>query len=159
MTRPVVPLLLGAAGVIPFVAATAWLVGTVSEARVAAFAVAAYGIAILAFLGGVHWGRALGLSGDAGKPGPGSDYLWSVLPSLAGVAALALSPPLTLATLAAAFTFVGCYDVAFFRRRGPAWYARLRVVLTVVVVLLLAVASAFAPNIGPAFGLFAAVRS
>ena len=144
--RPTVPLLLGIAGLLPFLAAAIWLIITITQGAPAALLLAAYGVAILAFLGGVHWGR--GLSG-----GRAGDFVWSVLPALVGVGVLFLSPPWTLAALSAAFAMAGIYDVVLFRAAGPAWYAQLRIALTLVVVLTLAVASAFAPDVGPLFGL------
>jgi hypothetical protein len=133
MKSTTVPVLLGVLGLIPFVAgafvAAALPVGYVP---VASYAVLAYGLVILSFLGGVHWGRALA-TGDA------RTFIWSVVPSLLAFAAAGFNRPLALAFLSAAFVVVGAYDVVTFRREGPRWYASLRVWLTLVVAVSLAV--------------------
>ena len=88
-----------------------------------------YGFVILSFLGGVHWGRALVLGG-AGR------FVLAVVPLAARLRrrlpcrARGRSP-----ALSAAFAVAGLYDVAYFRRVGPRWYAALRLWLTLVVVV------------------------
>lgn len=139
MPHPAVPVALGVSGLIPFVAALGLVAARPTPA--AALALALYSLAILAFLGGVHWGRAL-------STGRTRDYLVSVVPSLAGVAAFAVPLPGTLAALAALFALLGIYDVALYRAAGPAWFAWLRLGLSVVVVAALGAGAGLAPAAG-----------
>ncbi|WP_420393515.1 DUF3429 domain-containing protein [Acuticoccus sp.] len=145
-SNPMVPVTLGLAGLLPFLATSAAAAFLPSWQAVATLAAALYGIAILSFLGGIHWGRAL-TTGRAGE------YVGSVVPSLVAVFAMVLPPPWALGVLSSAFAVVGAIDVALLSKTGPAWFARLRLVLTVVVVIALAVSAAYAPASGPMFGL------
>ncbi|XWN30712.1 MAG: DUF3429 domain-containing protein [Devosia sp.] len=132
---PLAPLVLGVAGVLPFALATIALwVGPQSWQSTAATAVTAYGFVILAFLGGVHWGRAL-------SSGSKVQFVWSVLPSLAAFFAAFLARPSALAVLAVAFIAAGIYDIIAFGRAGPQWYATLRIWLTILVTPLLALSA------------------
>jgi hypothetical protein len=147
--RATTPVLLGAAGLLPFLAGAAGTVLLAGPGREAAANLSlVYGVIILAFLGGVHWGHAL----RGGRP---ADFVWSVTPSLVGLFAALLPMTWALAVLGGGFVLAGAYDVAFFSGRGPRWYVRLRVVLTVVVTVALAVASAAAPKGGPPVGILA----
>jgi hypothetical protein len=95
--RPEVPgdrlpspaLWLGLAGLIPFIACTALVLGGGPFAGLAEDALAAYGAVILAFLGAVHWGLALAEAEDDATAR--TRLTLGVLPALAGWAAL-LSP-------------------------------------------------------------------
>ncbi|MEM0907375.1 MAG: DUF3429 domain-containing protein [Pseudomonadota bacterium] len=124
--KPAVPVLLGLAGLIPFVAAAA---GTVLLpdilAPVAYYAALVYGLAILSFLGGIHWGVAL-------RTGGRLRFVWSVVPSLIGFFAVFAPRPVALMALAAGFVIAGAVDIIVFRREGPRWFAQLRLGLTVV---------------------------
>lgn len=133
--RPVVPFALGFAGVLPFLGATlALAAGPADWAAPALTILMAYGMIILSFLGGVHWGVALSDS-DPGR------FIWSVTPSLIALAATFLPAPILLGVLAAAFVLAGGVDVAIFQRTGPAWYVGLRIALTAIVAPLLCVAA------------------
>ncbi|MEM8785127.1 MAG: DUF3429 domain-containing protein, partial [Pseudomonadota bacterium] len=89
---PTPALFYGLAGLIPFVyfATNAHLAaGTASAA--AQIALRGYGIAILSFLGGVHWGLALASSEGEDRPGVTAVTLgFSVAPSVFAWACLAL---------------------------------------------------------------------
>jgi len=137
--RPAMPVALGLGGLLPFLAGAVGSLFLAQPAAGAAATLAAvYGAVILSFLGGVHWG--FGLKGG----GPGA-FAWAVTPSLIAVFAAFLTLPWMLGVLSAGFVLAGAVDVAFFARTGPSWYVRLRVALTVVVVLMLAVAATAAP--------------
>ena len=121
-------MLLGAAGVLPFVAGalTTWLVGDTRLGRWSLDAATLYGAVILSFLGGIQWGLILR------KPDAKHSLLFlSVLPALLAWAALLLPQQLTLATLI--LCFPACLLVDF-RLSIPAWFRSLRMGLTVVVV-------------------------
>lgn len=126
---PSVPLWLGLTGLIPFGAtalASAFLDGDLHHQ--ASLALLAYGAVILSFLGGVRWGAALHDATAVAQPGP---LTWSVVPSLVAWAALLLGGSLGLLILAAGL--VGQYvldRLATQRQLLPAWYGRLRLLLT-----------------------------
>jgi hypothetical protein len=135
-----VPVALGLAGLLPFLAAGAGAVLLAPPAGAAAAVVAAvYGAVILSFLGGVQWGFGL-------KGGGPAAFLWAVTPSLVVFLAAFLPLPLMLAVLSAGFVLAGAVDVTVFSRTGPRWYVRLRIGLTVVVTVVLAVTAAVAPS-------------
>jgi len=136
-----VPVALGLAGLLPFLAAAAGALALGGAgAGVAATGAALYGAVILSFLGGVHWGTGLR---DGGGAGP---FLWGVTPSLVAFLAAFLPLPWMLAVLSAGFVVAGAVDVAAFSRTGPRWYVRLRIALTLVVVTALALTASAAPH-------------
>lgn len=109
-TTPRAALVLGYAGLIPFVAGAfaIWALGDQARTSVA-FALAGYGAVIVSFLGGIHWGLGF-VHGD------GVRFVWGVVPSLVAWPALLLPPAAGLALLAA--MLVVCYVVD--RRVYPA---------------------------------------
>ena len=124
-------------GLVPFVAGGLgfWLL----PPELAAHALDAqvfYAVAVLAFLGAVHWGVALADGPDADRLG--NRLGWSVVPALTGwVAALMTALP-ALVLLMAGFGAAYLVD----RRAGdrgelPAWYLDLRRRATAVVLLAL----------------------
>eukprot|EP00850_Spirogloea_muscicola_P002998 SM000011S19176 [mRNA] locus=s11:1289294:1292080:- [translate_table: standard] len=144
---PLVPLLLGFAGAIPFVALAppvSPFVPLPDKLRLkAAEAQAAYGATILSFLGGPHWGFAMAnypaththsiASATAGVTANIARYTWGIIPALLAWYAL-LQPPLErfvilIGSLGLAFGV----DAVFARLKlVPAWYLPLRVPLTVL---------------------------
>jgi hypothetical protein len=163
---PKLAILLGAAGLLPFFAA-AWLAVASNEplASQSATALLFYGAVILAFLGGAHWGFALGGVAPAGMSmagpsmaGPsmaassmptdashltGERLMIGVLPALLGWAALLLGilapADAGLPVLIAGFLGLVILEQRWQRRRLlPPGYMALRWVLTLVVVTLLA---------------------
>jgi len=127
-------LYLGAGGLIPFVVMAAALV--IAPRDDVLFALGAYGAVILSFLGGIRWGLAI-RGGDSGHNDAalGRWLAISVSPSLAGWAALLLPAGAGLLLLAVAFALMLALDVRAARANlAPAWYPRLRVPLTAVVV-------------------------
>lgn len=128
--------LLGAAGLLPFLAGAlgAWDTGALGAW--ARGALLAYGAVILSFLGGVHWGLAMA----AGRPS-WLRYAASTVPALLGWLSLLLSAPLGFVLLAASFAALLAFDRAAVRAgEAPAWYPALRWPLTLVVVLSLLLA-------------------
>lgn len=127
---------LGLAGVIPFAAASLASLGGGTFASFAQGALLAYGAVILSFLGGIQWGLAV----QGRRPGFVPLGI-SVLPSLAGWAALLTGGDAGLALLAAAFVAVLAVDWRLTRAgAAPAWFGQLRTALTVAVVACLLVA-------------------
>ena len=128
---------LGAAGVLPFVAATAVAIWGGSWAGFAHLALLAYGAVILSFLGGIHWGLALRQL----EPDPRL-LVQGVLPSLVGWAAILLGGMAGLLLLALAFAAVLALDHHLARDgTAPPWYLRLRLPLTAAVVACLVLAA------------------
>ena len=86
---PIFAILLGLAGLIPFIAGSyAALAYTDDLERMALLGLAAYGAVILAFLGGVHWGVALQAGSGQSVRVQRLRFALSVVPSLIGWAAL-----------------------------------------------------------------------
>ena len=142
-TLPLVAILLGLAGLIPFLAGSYAALAYADEpGRRALLALAAYGAVILAFLGGVHWGIAL--QAGVGQPVRVQRLRFglSVLPSLVGWFALLLVftdlPKTGLVLLIAGFAATTVAE-ARATRAGlvPAGYMGLRWVLSIVVVVCL----------------------
>jgi hypothetical protein len=130
--------LLGLAGVLPFAAAALLSFQTGSTGEWATFALLGYGAVILSFLGGIHWGLAL-----ARYTTPHFRELGiGVLPSLVGWAGLLAGGTTGLLMLVAGFLAVLAVDIGMAcDGRAPAWFGRLRAVLTGAVCATLLVAA------------------
>ena len=118
---------LGALGIIPFagLSLATLFANDVLKGQLS-FALMAYGAIILSFLGGIHWGLAIGAV-------PQSDnMLWprialSILPSLVAWAALLAPFSIGFLVLAAAFVAMLLVDIrASHMHEAPAWYPKLR---------------------------------
>lgn len=150
---PVLAVLLGLGGLVPFLACGVGAVALQGEwARLSLAALLGYGACILGFLGAVHWGFALG--GAALPPG-GLQLIntqpapvlharlgLGVVPALIGWAALLVAflglPLVGLGVLVAGFAGTIIAEVQA-NRRGllPPGYIWLRWVLSIVVVVVL----------------------
>jgi hypothetical protein len=123
---------LGLAGLLPFLAGlfTVMFGATPAQHLAGERIFLYYAATILAFLGGVRWGAAL------------ASPTWralslAVAPSLIAFGALLLDPGPALLALGVTFAVVGAADAG--RRttpQWPAWYRRLRIMLSVGVVTL-----------------------
>ncbi len=93
---------------------------------------------ILSFQAGIHWGILLGKSKSA--LGPGS-VAAAFVPSAIGWIAIFVSEPMCFAFLMVGFTAQGAWD-NFAAHRGvlPHWFSKIRMVLTIIMVAILAVA-------------------
>ena len=146
---PRTPLLLGLAGLLPFL----WSALTVVQPGLAdwgarllgsrfagADVLLFYGAVLRSFMSGVLWGFATRLHGSRATTG----YVLSVLPALwaffttgGGVASAGLS-------LIAGFTAILGLDWYFWRQgAAPDWWMQLRLLLTVVVITCLAIGVIF----------------
>jgi len=128
---PLIALILGCSGVIPF-AATAALVALdhAGLRQMALDGFLIYGAVILSFLGGIRWGAA---SSASSKPARG--LIVSVLPSL--WAAFFLwwpSDDLSVWGLMAGFILMGFADWLYPGLNVPSWMRPLRMWLTLAVV-------------------------
>ena len=128
---PVLPLLLGLGGLIPFWALAFSRVSGVGlgvPPTAVSFALATYAATILAFLGGIRWGLAMR------GPDPGSagfDYSVAVVPQLIGWAGLAVPDPWRFFLLGVVVLGLGPLDRNLVARGlAPAWFGRLRLILS-----------------------------
>ncbi|MBX2878371.1 MAG: DUF3429 domain-containing protein [Granulosicoccus sp.] len=108
-----------------------------APASEATFVLAAYAAVILSFLGGVRWGALLSDAIQLDAWGPLS---LSVVPSLIAWPALLLSEPARLSVLIIGFVFQYFLDArAVSEQELPAWFGKLRLVLTCGAVLCLGI--------------------
>lgn len=134
---PPVPRALGLAGVIPFLFLTvlSWVQGPYQAPS--QFALMAYGVVILSFVGALHWAFAMIADGLSERERV-RHYLWSVVPALLGWIALLLPPVSTLILLLAGFWSNYLLDRQLAARATlPHWYLPFRLGLTLMVSLAL----------------------
>lgn len=117
---------LGYAGLIPFAffALEPLLIGFL-DPEAAIFALLAYAAAILSFLGGIVWGRAVVSGGVEQRP---LAFVISVLPSLIGWVALLAGGSVGLLLCACGFGVMLWYDL---RDGLPMWFSQLRLHLSI----------------------------
>lgn len=123
-------LLLGLLGVVPFwgMALLASLADSSDLAELGLKGSLAYGAVILSFLGGIRWGAALRGIGASQRR---FDFAISVIPSLAGWAALLIPAIPAVSLLIAGLLMQSLWDVTSTQEgRLPGWFAKLRVILT-----------------------------
>ncbi len=138
-------LVLGLAGVLPFVwgAASAMLPGLAGAAYavlppvfVGVVVLVTYGTVILSFMSGVLWGFATRATGRAATAG----YALSVLPALFVFFMVRDASADSVQWLAAGFAGLLALDWSFARQGlAPAWWMRLRLLLTGIVLVCLLV--------------------
>lgn len=146
MTRiPTAPLILGLAGLIPFVwgavttlngALASWGADALGPRFIGPYIQLFYGSVILSFMSGVLWGFATKTTGGRAATG----YALSVIPALWAFFMTGGGP--TTAGLNLIFGFLGLLmlDFAFWQwGLAPRWWMSLRILLTTVVVLCLSV--------------------
>lgn len=133
--------MLALAGAVPFVAGAALLwIGSVGgmSGEFVSGALKSYSAVILSFLGGVHWGLALGAKNPGARD---RELLFSIVPALVSWIAVLFVPNIALMVLAIAFLLQGLFDIWMaLKDHAPNWYARLRIEMTVIVCVLLLVA-------------------
>lgn len=147
---PAVALLLGILGLIPFVALPALAIANPDVpvpawlgAHLTIPALLLYAAVILSFMGGVQWGLAM--SSPRAGPSMVRRYVASVLPAILAWIALFLETRAGLFVLALGFVALLVYDIWTVRAgEAPAWYERLRLGLTGVVVLCISLTLTFA---------------
>jgi hypothetical protein len=131
-TVPPVALVLGIAGLIPFLG-FAFLSVSGGDAGLSTIGLSprtvlsTYGAVIASFLGGIRWGAA------AARGGGGADYAIAIVPSILAWMALAVPAPWDLRLLGCLVLAWGLVDQDL-PRRGlvPVWLGRLRFVLSAV---------------------------
>lgn len=126
--------LLGIGGLVPFIA-LAWLcLRDASGSSEYQHSLVVYAACITSFVGAVHWGLVLGEVNTTRRHA--LQLAWSVVPSLAAWGVTTSSEPRTALARMALVLAVCWLTDAVFSRWGPipAWYFRLRSLLTVVAV-------------------------
>ena len=141
---PRAPLILGLAGLIPFLwgAITVlvpdlglWTVRTLGPRFAGPYVMLFYGAVILSFMSGVLWGFATRLEGAQATPG----YALSVIPAHWAFFMTGGGPTGAGLSRMAGFAGLLGLDWLFWRHgAAPAWWMRLRVPLTTVVIACLA---------------------
>lgn len=137
---PGAALLLGLAGLIPFLggAAALWALVPGLAPELGLELIVGYGAIILSFLGGIRWGTAIGPYDTRRQ---GLEFAASVLGSLAGLAAIFIPAVPALTLLIAGFLMQALWDVTSVEAgRLPAWFGKLRMLLTAGAVISLTAA-------------------
>ncbi len=134
-TIPLSALLLGIAGLIPFIGSSILIVWAPDFLSLGSgllhMVLVTYAALIASFLGGVRWGNALNRSEHRHR-----EFIIAVLPSLVSWLALVTPRPYDLMMLIGTFLALGVSDVGLVLSGGaPRWYGKLRVGLTAIVVL------------------------
>jgi hypothetical protein len=132
--------LLGYAGLIPFaiLALLAWLVPSDLISSIIT-AQLFYAVAILAFLGGLHWGATL-LCPELTLKRTRTALWWGITPSLIGVGTALLPNNSSLVGMMCGFAIVYIADRRLYAwYQMPDWLFALRLKLTMVVLLALAI--------------------
>lgn len=134
---------LGYAGLLPFVvgAALVWFVHPEAHPYTT-LALSAYAAAIVAFLGGLHWGLAMRAALVAGADGAGADaagvnrgLLWAVVPPLVAWPAVMMPPSAGLVVLGVMFIVCYLVDRRVFVAQGLSAWLTLRFRLSAVAAL------------------------
>ncbi|WOI55765.1 DUF3429 domain-containing protein [Palleronia sp. LCG004] len=143
MIVPPAPLLLGLAGLLPFVwgAATMlipglamWTAEAIGPRFVGPYVQLAYGTVILSFMSGALWGFATRAHGQVAATG----YALSVIPALWAFFLVGGGPVSAAVYLALGFVGILGLDWLFWRQGlAPPWWMALRLMLTTGVVLCL----------------------
>lgn len=129
--------LLGYGGLVPFVALAGWVLAGLPRAETALEALLAYGAVILAFVGALHWGFAMGLPGFSQRA-RAWHFTWSTVPALMAWVTLMLEAAPASLLLVAGFVAHFLQDLRLDRRQAlPAWYLPMRLRLTTIACLCL----------------------
>ena len=127
-TVPPTAHMLGYAGLIPFLVLTGLtFASNPLEQSPAAFALRAYAVTIVSFLGAIHWGFAM-RQGHANK----LLWWWGVTPSLLGWGSLLVVPMAASCILGATLWLCFVVDRRVYPRFGLQAWLRMRLVLTTV---------------------------
>lgn len=131
---PLPAVVLGAAGLIPFLVLTGTLLVDADFASgIVRQALMAYGIAILSFMGAVHWGLVME-DQSLERVQLWRRYTVSIVPALAAAATVFIQEIWQFVWLGVCFLCLLVYDMfAVSRGEAPQWYPRLRWPLTLIV--------------------------
>jgi hypothetical protein len=97
-----------------------------------------YGAVILSFVGAVHWGIAM-VDPHLNESERNAEYVWSVIPALIGWVTYIFAPLMSALLLILGFVLQYWVDIRSARKiEWPSWYLPLRVRLTTVAIICLA---------------------
>lgn len=143
-SSPTVVAWLGYGGLIPFVALAAASALDPAHAATWLLGLLGYGAVILSFVGALHWGFAMTHPQLQAAPEQAL-YIWSVVPSLLGWVALLMVPKAAAMLLMAGLLAHYRQDLRLSRVIAlPGWYLPLRLRLTAVACVCLALVFATA---------------
>jgi hypothetical protein len=117
-------------GMLPFLAGALLSLSAEWQQR-AVISQLAYGVAILSFIGGVHWGAALR---KQNRDAHTERFVFSVLPALWAWLCLWLPAQIALPLLATGFGLFRLVERYSFQSDLPRWYRQLRTPVTLVVI-------------------------
>lgn len=131
--RPVT--VLGYSGLIPFItiAIAVWFVPYSYVAQMHQWLLV-YAAVILSFMGAVHWGLAISVTAE--EPVDTRQLVASVIPALIAWFASFLAPIWNYSILIIAFACLCLFDRYMVKQgKAPQWYYKLRIPLTVLVIV------------------------
>ncbi|MEP3231798.1 MAG: DUF3429 domain-containing protein [Hyphomicrobiales bacterium] len=137
---PKAALILGLAGVLPFVVfglLAITLGGEIVTPKLADTLLIGYGAVILSFTAGVRWGLALTVPNENDQA---LQLTVSTVPSIIAWAACFMPFAYGLPLLAFTHAALAVWDIrGMYNGRGPIWYGKLRMILAIIVVGILVV--------------------
>lgn len=137
---PLIVLALGYAGLLPFITLASALWFEPGDLQIPLNeALLSYSAIILSFMGAIHWGLAMKADDTIGN----TQLALSVIAPLSAWIASLTPVAINYSLLIICFTILCLYDVYMVRvNKAPSWYSRLRIPLTVIVVISLIAAVA-----------------
>ena len=128
-------ILVGIAGLVPFIAGVVGLFALPANSVAILGWFYLYSAGILAFMGGIYWTMALQLENRSYPQSPLVTMLLSQVFSVGAGLGLLLHTPQKILLYTVAFALLYLVDARWMRQYWPAWYLKLRLLLTVVVLL------------------------
>jgi Protein of unknown function (DUF3429) len=130
---------LGYGGLLPFIVFAALCLGEPAHEIIYRGALFSYGAVILSFVGAIHWGLAMAMP-DLNERQRRGCFLWSVVPALMAWVTVLFGPLGTGSILILGFLMQFARDRSLGREAQlPAWFLPLRIRLTSVACVSLAV--------------------
>lgn len=128
-------ILVGIAGLVPFIAGVVGLFALPANSVTILGWFYLYSAGILAFMGGIYWTMALQLENRSYPQSPLVTMLLSQVFFVGAGLGLLLHTPQKILLYTVAFALLYLVDARWMRQYWPAWYLKLRLLLTVVVLL------------------------
>ena len=128
-------ILVGIAGLVPFIAGVVGLFALPANSVAILGWFYLYSAGILAFMGGIYWTMALQLENRSYPQSPLVTMLLSQVFFVGAGLGLLLHTPQKILLYTVAFALLYLVDARWMRQHWPAWYLKLRLLLTVVVLL------------------------
>ncbi|MCE0760433.1 DUF3429 domain-containing protein [Marinobacter sp. G11] len=128
-------ILVGIAGLVPFIAGVVGLFALPANSVAILGWFYLYSAGILAFMGGIYWTMALQLENRSYPQSPLVTMLLSQVFFVGAGLGLLLHTPQKILLYTVAFALLYLVDARWMRQYWPAWYLKLRLLLTVVVLL------------------------